>query len=172
MAFGLSTVQAFGGAVSDLLSSQATEKGLRLKAQGNVVEAGNYTAAAQLALENEEYTKQSTEIQQTQSERATLLGIGKEKSDIAGAGFAESGTGLDLLRSAAIQGGLQKAVIGQQGLIQEDSQAEQATAYENLAKYATYASDQENEMAGDARNAGQINAGVKALTGFASLFLK
>jgi hypothetical protein len=45
--------------------------------------------------------------------------LGGQEADVAGAGFSEGGSALDLLRSSASQGALTHAVLGQQGLITE-----------------------------------------------------
>lgn len=171
MAFGQATFSDAGGAVSDLFSSQATATGLRLKAQGDDVEAGNYDLAATLAKQNEQFTEQSTGVKQAMADRQIYQGIGTEKADIAGAGFGDSGSALDLLRSSAAQGALQKQLVGQQGLITEAGYTEQATAYTNLAGYARMASDTENDMASNAATAGDISAGIKGAAAIATLFV-
>jgi hypothetical protein len=53
------------------------------------------------------------------AERATYQSMNQTKADIAGGGFAASGSGLDILASSASQGALQQSVIQQQGLITE-----------------------------------------------------
>jgi hypothetical protein len=170
MAFGASTISDFGGAASDLFGGAATAAGLRLKAQGDLVEAGNYDLASGLAKQNEQFTEQSTSVKQMMADRQIQQGIGTEKADIAGAGFAESGSALDLLRSSAQQGALQKQLIGQQGLITEAGFNEQSTAYTNLASYGRMAASTENSMAGTASLMGDITGGLKAVAGIASLF--
>jgi hypothetical protein len=45
-----------------------------------------------------------------QAEREMYQSLGQTKADVAGAGFAESGSALDLLRQSASQGALQQAV--------------------------------------------------------------
>lgn len=171
MAFGNATFSDAAGAVSDLFSSQATAKGLRLKAQGDLVEGTNYDLAAGLARQNEQFTEQSTAVKQMMSDRQIQLGIGQEEAGIAGAGFANSGSALDLLRSSASQGALQKQLIGQQGLITEAGQNEQAQAYTNLAGFARYSADVQNQQADSAETAGQITAGIKGAAAIATLFV-
>jgi hypothetical protein len=73
--------------------------------------------------------------------------IGGQRADVAGAGFAESGSALDLLRSSAQQGALNRAVLGQQGLIQEAGYKEQAQSYTNMSEAATIAGNAENKAA-------------------------
>ncbi len=184
MAFGNATFSDAGSAVNDLFSSQANATGLRIKSQGirlqaegNRVEAGNYDLASTLAKQNEQFTEQSTAVKQLQADRQIELGIGQETADIAGAGFGKSGTALDLLRSSAQQGALQKAVLGQQGLITEAGYQEQAQSFTNMAGYARYAAGQEDSIASQtdrladttARN-GLISAGIKGIAAAATLF--
>lgn len=128
-AFGASNVNAAGTAVSDIFAGFGTQ----FQIQGMEEEKANYYAAADLATQNEQYTKMSTAIQQAQSDRELYLSLGRTKSEVAGAGFAESGSALDILRSSASQGALQKAAIGEQGLITEAGYQEQAQAYQNMA---------------------------------------
>lgn len=170
MAFGNATFTNISGAVSDLLSSEATSASLKLKAQGDLVEGQNYTLAADLARKNEKYTEESTAIKQTMADRQIYQGIGTEQADIAGAGFAASGSALDLLRDSAAQGALQKEVIAKQGLITEEGYNEQAQSYTNLAQYAAYAAASENDQASQALKSGGINAGIKGVAALATLF--
>jgi hypothetical protein len=158
MAFGGNTISGVSGGVSDIFGGYAKAAGLKLKAQGDLVEAGNYDLAAGLATQNEKFTEQSTAVKQTMADRARYMGIGTETADIAGAGFdTGSGSALDLLRSSAQQGALQKQLIGQQGLITEAGYTEQATAYT------------ENSMASSAITAGWITGGLKIAAGIATL---
>jgi hypothetical protein len=64
-------------------------------------------------------TLATTAIQSMQSERATYQSMSQTKADIAGGGFAASGSGLDIMAQSASQGALQQAVIQRQGLITE-----------------------------------------------------
>lgn len=171
MAFGNATFTDVSGAVSDLFSSQATAGQLRIKAQGDQVEGQNYLLASTLARQNEQYTEQFTSMQQTMADRQIYQGIGTEKADIAGAGFAESGSALDLLRDSAAQGALQKEIIAKQGEITEAGYTEQAQAYNNLSAYANYAATQENQLAGQAIQNGQISAGIKAASAIGTFFV-
>jgi hypothetical protein len=169
----------FGG-ISDIFSGDSKAEGLRLKAQGDLAEASNYDLASTLATQNEAYTKESTAIQQAQQERNTYLQIGNQKAQIAGAGFAESGSALDILRDSASQGALAKAVLGQQGLITEAGYQEQAQSYTTMANTARSTAAEEENMANDAEHAGMmgaigkgigaaINIGAAIVTGGASL---
>src|SRR5260370_172923 len=126
------TATGIGAGVSDIFSGFAD----LTKAEGDVLEGKAYGEAAQLALQNEQYTKESTAIQEAQANRELLMSTGHTAAEVAGAGFAASGSALDILRSSAAQGSLQKAVIGQQGLITEAGYKEQAQSYELMQQAA------------------------------------
>lgn len=122
---GANTFSFAGGAVNDLF-----------RGVGDAVEGKNYDLAAQLADKNARYTQMSTEVKQMQAQRALTMGLGETTADVAGAGFAQSGSALDLLRDSASQGALQQAVGKEQGLITEEGFKEQAQSYRNMADYA------------------------------------
>ena len=58
------------------------------------------------------------------------------------AGFAASGTALDLLRDSASQGALQKATLGFQGEVDEIGYEQQAKSYEFMAKASRMSADE------------------------------
>jgi hypothetical protein len=162
VAIGGSTFADFGGAVSDLFSAS----GDRSKAQGDLMEAGNYDIAAQYAEQEAAYTKESTAIQTMQAERQLYGSMSQTKADIGGAGFAASGSGLDILAQSASQGAVQQAVLQRQGLITEQGYEEQAQSYLNMSAAADMAANSEKKAAGWA----DVTAGIKFATGVASLF--
>lgn len=123
---------AIGTGISDIFAGFASEK----RAQGDIAEQQDYQDAAQLALQNEQYTKMATAIKEAQIERETSKSLGRTTAEVAGAGFAASGSALDILRESASQGALTRAVAGEQGLITEASYKEQANAYALMASAA------------------------------------
>jgi hypothetical protein len=148
---------SFGSAASDLF----TASGDRSKATGDLMEAGNYDLAAQQADREAFFTKESTAIQAMQSERATYQSMSQTKADIGGAGFAASGSGLDILAESASQGALQRAVIERQGLITEQGYEEQAESYRNMESAADMVASGEKKAAGGADWA----AGIQGVAG-------
>lgn len=122
-------ITAGGLAVNDLFSSQ-----------GSAAAANSYTGAAALATQNAQLTAESTRIQEAQTARQVSMTLGTQEADVAGAGFTESGSALDLLSSSAQQGALAKALVNTQGAINENSYAAQAGAYTAEAKSANEAS--------------------------------
>ena len=83
---------SIGAGVSDIFAGFADET----KAAGDVLEGQAYGKAAQLAFQNEQYTKMSTDIQEAQAQRELLLSQGRTTAEVAGAGFAASGSALDI----------------------------------------------------------------------------
>jgi hypothetical protein len=82
-----------------------------------------------LAEENALLTAQATKVKLEQQQRQIFGVLGTEKAQVAGAGFAASGSALDILRSSASQGALAKAVTTETGAIQETSYREQAAQF-------------------------------------------
>lgn len=161
MAVGPSTFSAIGGGVSDIFAGFGADA----KAKGDLLEQQNYDLAAKLALQNVQFTKQSTAIQEFQAQRETTKALGETTADVAGAGFAEGGSALDLLRDSASQGAMQKAVLGEQGLITEAGYKEQAQSYQNMAAAAGDAANAEKM----AQTGDFITGGIKIATGIATL---
>jgi hypothetical protein len=137
---------AFGGAsagVSDLFAAE----GDKARAAGDLAEQQRYDLAAAYSGQEELFTAQSTAIKEAQQSREVTMGMGQTVSEVAGAGFKQSGSVLDILRSNAQQGALQSAVIGQQGLITEAGYNEQAASYESMAAAAGVAAAAANKAA-------------------------
>jgi hypothetical protein len=137
MPFGNATFTDLGTAVSDIFAA----KGDELKAEGARFEQSSYLSAADLARQNEQFTEMSTAIKQSQADRNLYQALGTTKADVAGAGFAASGSALDILRESASQGAMTKAVLGEQGLITEAGYQEQAQSYTDMANAAGVAID-------------------------------
>lgn len=161
MALGSNTFGDLGAGVSDIFAGF----GDLSKAQGDILEGEAYGEAATLAKQNAAYTATSTAIQQAQANRELLLSQGRTTSEVAGAGFAASGSALDILRSSAAQGSLQKAAISQQGLITEAGYKEQASSYQLMQQAANVAASAEKT----ASIGSFIAGGVDILGSFATL---
>lgn len=185
MALSSSTFSNAGGAVSDLFAgfgattnADLQAQGLRIKAQGDLAEGQEYDLAASLAGQNEKFTETSTAIQQAQQDRNITMQIGGQRADVAGAGFAESGSALDILRDSASQGALSKAVLGQQGLITEAGYQEQQQSYNLMASTARTAAASEDQIANETEQAGKtaefgdfISGALKGVAAVASVAL-
>lgn len=163
MAFGTGTINSVGGAVGDLFAAE----GYRSKAKGLQFEKANYLDAAVMSDKNAEFTELSTGIKVAQLDRSIYKSLGQTTADVAGAGFANSGSALDILADSAQQGSLTRSVTQQQGIINEESYRTQAKAYRNMASAADVAIDAAN----DAATGAMISGGFKAAAAAASFFV-
>jgi hypothetical protein len=107
----------------------------------------------------------STAIQEFQAQREITKSLGQTRADAAGAGFAEGGSALDMLRESASQGALQRAVLAEQGLITEQGFREQAQSYTNMAEAARDAAHAEMQASIGA----DVTACLKIATGLAMM---
>jgi hypothetical protein len=133
----------FGAAANDIFSGFASQE----MAKGSVISGEMYRYAAGIARQNEVLEGYATKIKQTQEERQAFKMTGQQIADVAGAGFAESGSAIDLLRSSNQQGALAKQLIGEQGNIQQNTYEEQATAYDAMAASAEAKAKAESKSA-------------------------
>ncbi len=213
MAFGNNTFALAGGAVSDLLGGQEKAAGLRItaagqrisaggfrlnavgnemRAKGDEAEAEQYGLASTLATQNEQFTEQSTAIQQFQADRQLTQSLGATRAGVSGSGFTMGGSALDLLRDSASSGALTKAVLGQQGLITEAGYKEEAQSYDvmksaaitaagfertmgtmttDLASKEDAIADQTDALAKKTQTDSYITGGIKAAGAVASIFV-
>jgi len=154
-------ISNFGSAANDIFSYFADEA----KAGSDLAEQQEYTLAGNLAFQNEQFTKDSTAIKESQENRQITQALGRTQAQVAGAGFAESGSALDILRSGAQQGALTKAVTSEQGLITEAGYEEQGESYRLMASAAGAAAQAEAaEMGALAGTALNLIGGVTALS--------
>jgi hypothetical protein len=158
MALSAATFGQIGAAVNDLFAGDA----LRTRAAGNRIQAQEYDLARELSLQNEQFTKTSTAIKQYQQQRGVETVLGQQAADVAASGFAASGSALDLLRDSASQGALTKAVLGQQGLIEEAGYREQAQSYSLMSQSARMAADQQDRAARSTYDTAFIHVGAAA----------
>ena len=158
MAFGADTINAGGNAVSDIFGAFGSFE----SAKGSKIAAQDYTEAAGIAANNAELEGFATKIKQTQEEREAFKTIGSQVADVAGAGFEESGSALDLLRSSASQGALAKQLIGEQGAIQQNTFEEQSIAYQSMAASAS-AKAKADTLGGYGKIAGALFSGATAI---------
>jgi hypothetical protein len=162
-ALSSSTFSNLGGGVSDLFAAM----GYKAKAAGDVFEQQNYMLAANLADQNAQFTQWSTALKQSQEDRTLFKSLGETRADIAGAGLAESGSSIDILRESASQGAQARAVTGEQGLITEAGYKEQAASYRNMAAAAQVAIDAEKTASIGA----EITGGLKIAAAAAPFLL-
>lgn len=153
-----------GMAVSSIFGAKAS----RAMAQGYRDSAGSYSRAAEMARENAQIAEKSTDLKLLQSERQIFKTIGGQQADIAGAGFAASGTALDLLADSTRQGELTQSLIELQGEIDVNAYLSQATAYEGQAALQMAQASSAEQTAKGNMIAGYIH-GATALFSFGGI---
>src|SRR3979411_2116826 len=119
----MTAFDSFAGAASDLFSAKADRfkadasrtqaqasrvagQADLIKSKGDLLEGEQYGKAAGFADENAAFTAQSVAIQKAQADRQLFGVMGLQRADIAASGFAEGGSGGDILRDSASQGAL------------------------------------------------------------------
>ena len=140
MAYGTSNVNAAAGGISDIFAGFGDID----KMKADELEQGQYDQAAAFAGQEAQYSQDSTAIQLAQKNRETTMAMGKTASEVAGAGFAASGSALDVMRSNAQQGALASAVTSEQGQIQTQGYQEQQASYNTMAEIAGNAAKSAN----------------------------
>jgi hypothetical protein len=153
VAISSGTISGISAGIGDIFAASADKS----KAQFDLTEGQEYSEAAALAGQNEQFTQMSTAIKEAQQSRQIAMGEGATEAGVAGAGFAKSGSALDIMRSNAQQGALQQAVTGQQGLITEAGYAEQQSSYTLMAGAAKQAASAEETAAKDSDIMGAID---------------
>jgi hypothetical protein len=169
MPAGQQTFADLGGAVSDLFAgigastaanlkaqgidieaqgTQISAQAALLQSQGDIAEGTEYGLAKTLAEQNAAYTATSTAIQAAQQDRQTTMTIGGQKAAVGGAGLAESGSSLDLLRDSASQGALARAALVTNGQMTEAGYTEQAASYGVMKNAANATAAGEVSIAG------------------------
>lgn len=120
------TLVDVGGAVSDLFG-----------AAGARIAAGSYREAQSIAEQNAVLARQATRIKDIQIARNTFRTLGEQQAQVGGAGFAASGSALDLLRSSTSEGAITRAVNEEQGTITANAYEEQAAQFKGMADSAS-----------------------------------
>ncbi len=104
MAIGSGTISGISAGISDIFAASADKS----KAAFDRIEGQEYTLASQLATQNEQFTQMSTAIKEAQTSREVSKSLGATTAAVAGAGFATSGSALDILRESASRAWLPK----------------------------------------------------------------
>ncbi len=141
-----------GGAISDFFAAEGDKKS-----------AQNYAQAADIADQNAQLAKMSTAIQQAAEQRQLFKVVGGQAADVAGAGLANSGSAIDIMKDSTRQGALTQALTGIQGTINENAYLAQAGAYRGEQQAA--------ETAAKAAQGGGIMSTLGTVAGIAAMFL-
>lgn len=176
----LATILAESGLVSSLYGEEgaaaaATGEATALseESQGASAEAGQYQKAAAISSNNATIALVSGGLEQYVQTRQLQNTLGAQRAGVAGGGFQESGSAVDLARSSLQQGLLQNQVIGLNANMQAGGYLEQAQASEAEATAAQYASSAEAAQSGaasqvagyDTTASGQIQQYLNAIPG-------
>lgn len=138
--YGAPNVMAVGAGVSDIFSAFGDID----KMKADELEQQQYEQAAQFAGQEAQFSQDSTAIQVAQKNRETTMAMGRTMSEVAGAGFAASGSALDIMRSNAQQGALAQAVTSENGMIQTQGYEQQEASYNIMAEIAGNAAKSAN----------------------------
>lgn len=125
-------LKGFGNAASDAGAAAAFGS----EAEGDAAEATAYGQASKYALQNAEISKQSTKLQEFQTQRQVYQTIGAGQAAAGNNGVTGGGSAQDIMRSSAGQGALVNQVIGEQGIINETAYEEQGSQYTGMQKAA------------------------------------
>lgn len=106
----------------------ATAKGQGIVAQGDAAEAGQYGLAANTALEQARLERVAGGIKDFQEETKLYKTVSGQAADVAGAGFANSGTSLYMMRDSQQQGALTRQINEANTSIAAGGYEEQASA--------------------------------------------
>ena len=138
-----------------------------ITATGDTNEANLYDEASATGLSNAAIEGVSGQLQQYQTQRQVLQTLGAQRSGIAGAGFQQSGTALDLARSSMQQGLLQEQVQGVNSDLAAGGFFTQAAASAAQASAANTAASAANANATGANNIADLAKNqVTTMTGF------
>ena len=145
-------------------NAAANAKALNLSAQGQTAEAGQYDIAQQISLQNAAIEQVSGQIQQYQTSRNVLKIAGQQQAGYAGAGFANSGTALDVARSTLQQGVLENQVTGLNASLAAGGYFSQAASSAAEATTARTAASVSTANAAAASNLAQLSANSAVAT--------
>lgn len=104
---------------------------------GDIFASQDYGKAASLAVNAEQFSAESTALQEYVLNKQIRTGMGSERAAYAGANLKTSGSAIDVLRNTAQLGSLRKSQIQVQGQINELGYQEQALGLESQQSAAT-----------------------------------
>lgn len=165
-------ISAVGGLVNaagEIFGGQANSQALNEEAGGFDQEAAFYGKAADLEGENEVLAGSAGDIKIAQQERTNYGVLSSTESAQAGAGFAMSGSGLDIMRENAQQGHLATQMLGVQKGIDINTYAVQKEAYSASQEQAKAEAAKARSAASSASTGGLLGGIGSAVGSIASL---
>ena len=109
--YGPQMLMAVGQGASDIFAGFGDID----KMKADELESGQYDQAAEYAGQEAEFSQHVDADPSGAENPPTTMAMGSTASEVAGAGFAASGSALDIMRSNAQQGSLAQAVTSEQG---------------------------------------------------------
>lgn len=134
-------------------------------ATGDTIEGGMYSTAAGIASGNASIALASGKLQQFQNTRQYLMTAGAQRAGVAGGGFAQSGTALDLARSSLQQNLFQNQVTGVNSDLAAGGYFAQAQAQMAQAQAANTAAAGATANAAGATNIASLATAQNTVTG-------
>ncbi len=151
------------GSVADILGLQskasideANAAASGIQSAGYQQEVNAYNIVGGIGEENAKVAGIAGDIKALQENRQLRQTIGAQRADIASAGFANSGSSLDLMRSSVQQGALARQLIRIQTAQTQGGYLEEAAASQAEAAGATMASTAAQALATQQRASGQL----------------
>lgn len=158
------------GTVADILGLQskasidnANAGASDIQATGYQAESGAYQNVADIAANNATVAGVAGGIKLLQENRALRTTMGSQRADVAAAGFGNSGSSLDLMRSSIQQGALTRQFTNiqtaqtQGGYLEEGAAAGAEVAGANMASSAASALAKQQRASGELATANAAN---------------
>lgn len=160
----LSTLLAESGLVSSLYGEEGAaaaaageSTALATESAGASAEAGQYEKAAAISANNATIALVSGGLEQYAQTRQLQNTLGAQRAGVAGGGFANAGSAVDLARSSLQQGLIQNQVLGLNANMQAGGYLEQAQASQGEATAAEYAASAEATQSASASNISSLD---------------
>lgn len=128
------------------------------QSEGYGKEIDAYNAVGAIAGQNATIEGVAGNIRQLQANRLVNTTVGAQRAAVASAGFAQSGSSLDLMKSSIQQGYMTDQIIRTQTAVQQGGYLEQGAAAQAEASGARVASDAALSLAKSQAAAGQLAA--------------
>jgi len=142
--------------------NEANSQAAATQAAGYQREIEAYGIVAGISEENATLEGMAGNIKQLQANRALMKSLGSQRASVAAAGFASSGSSLDLYKSSLQEGFLNEQLIGTQTSINQSGYFQQAAAARASGEGAQLASEAAMELSRSYTAAGQLATATAA----------
>lgn len=155
---------ALYGEAAAAVTATGEATALNTEAAGTTAEAAQYGTAADISQQNAQLATVSGQLQQYQNTRTLMNTLGTQQADISGAGFADTGTAVNLARSSLQQGLLQNQVLGVNAQVEAGGYLEQAAASTAEQQAAQTTAATETTQAGTAASLSALDTAQQTST--------